>query len=270
MKKVALLVVLILLVVMTVLMIIPSGHMEEFPVIRADGLSGCEMNKVDGNIAFHVCVDFDMNRFFSRYDVKILLDGREIGTAYHGKTYEGMLGVSEGYHTLVFANANNPSVLGSTLLKIVRDSDYSCAIHAHWNHIAVRDENLNSVPVDHKAIELEQFIGACESLDYEMASRYPEQTTGKRSKITGKVTRTVDLPLIDISLLAVADGNNIWFVTYSRSAQPQTGRILPGDIITIYGECKGLSNCLTGNWLVFEDWTTSVPAIVSRYIVRNH
>ena len=128
----------------------------------------------------------------------------------------------------------------------------------------------DGVPVDHKAIALEQFIGACESLDYETASRYPEQTTGKKTRISGKLTRTVDLPLVDLSLIAVADRNNIWFVIYRRSTQPQTGRILPGDVITVYGECEGLSNFLMGNGLLFEDWTTSVPAIASRYIVRNH
>jgi len=270
MKKVALTVVLILLVAMTGLIVISSSHMEELPAIQTDGVTGCEMNKVDGNVAFHVRIDFDTNRFFSRYDVNILLDGERVGTIYHGRSYEGMLGVSEGYHTLVFANADNPSIQGSTLLKIERDSDYSCAIHAHWNHVAVRDENLDDVPVDHEAIELEHFIGACETLDYETANRYPEQTTGKKVRITGKVTRTVDLPLVDLSLIAVADGNNIWFVIYRRSTQPQTGRILPGDVITVYGECKGLSNFLMGNGLLFEDWTTSVPAIASRYIVRNH
>ena len=270
MKKVALTVVLVLLVVMTGLMVIPSGHMEELPAIRTDGVTGCEMNKVDGNVAFHVRVNFDMNRFFSRYDVKILLDGKEVGTVYHGKTYEGMLGVSEGYHTLAFAKADNSSVQGSTLLKIVRDSDYTCAIHAYRNRVAIRDEKLDGVPVDHEAIALEQFIGACESLDYETASRYPEQTTGKKTRISGKVTRTVDLPLVDLSLIAVADRNNIWFVIYRRSTQPQTGRILPGDVITVYGECEGLSNFLMGNGLLFEDWTASVPAIASRYIVRNH
>ena len=270
MKKVALTVVLVLLVSMTALMVISSSHMEELPAIRTDGVTGCEMNKVDGSIAFYIRIEFDMNRFFSRYNVKMLLDGKVVGTIYHGKSYEGMLGVSEGYHTLTFANADNPSIQGSSQLKIVNDSDYTCTIHAHWNHVAIRDEYLDGVPVDHEAVELEQFIGTCESLDYETASRYPEQTTGKKVRITGKVTRTVDLPLVDLSLIAVADANSIWFVIYRRNTQPQTGRILPGDVITVYGECKGLSNFLMGNGLLFEDWTTAVPAIASRYIVRNH
>ncbi len=225
------------------------------------------MMKVNGSYCFHVQVDFDKNKYFSRYDVKLYVDGHEITIIPHGETYDGVLGVSKGYHTLTFAKADNPGhVYGTSQLKITEDSDYACTIHAYWSHVDIQNEVQNGIIVDHAALEKEIFIKLSKKLDYMTACRYPQSVMGEKVKISGKVAKVVDLPLISLSLMALVDGNNIWYVPFTQN--PSEGRVLADDTITVYGEFYGISSFYMGNGLIFGSWLAEYPTINAKYIIR--
>lgn len=225
------------------------------------------MMKINGNYCFHLEVTFDKNKYFSRYDIKLYMDGREVAIIPHGESYDGTLGVSKGYHTLTFAKADNPGhVYGTSQLKITEDSDYTCAIHAYRTHVDIRNEIQNGVFVDHAALAKELFIKLSKKLDYMTACRYPESVIGEKVKIHGKVEKVVDLPIISVSLMALVDGDNIWYVPFTQD--PVEGRILADDIVTVYGEFSGISSFYMGNGLVFGNWLAEYPTITAKYVIR--
>ena len=225
------------------------------------------MRKVNGNYCFHIQVDFDTNKYFSRYDVKLYMDGHEVAIIPHGESYDEILGVSKGYHTLTFAKADNPGhVYGTSQLKVMEDSDYTCAIHAYWSHVDIRNEVQNGTIIDHDALAKELFIKLSKELDYMTACRYPNSIIGEKVKINGKVEKVVDLPLLSISLMALVDGDNIWYVPFTQD--PVEGRILADDSVTVYGEFSGISSFYMGNGLVFGNWLAGYPTINAKYIIR--
>lgn len=246
---------------------ITTANAAESAATQATASDGLQMIKVNGTYCFHIQVDFDKNKYFSRYDVKMYFDGHEIAIIPHGESYDGILGVSKGYHTLTFAKADNPGhVYSTSQLKVMDDTDYTCAIHAHWSHIAIRNEVQNGVIVDHAALKKELFIKLAKKLDYMTACRYPESIIGEKVKISGKVVKVVDLPLLSVSLMSLADGNNIWYVPFTQD--PAEGRILADDIVTVYGEFGGISSFYMGNGLVYGNWLAEYPTINAKYVIR--
>lgn len=235
--------------------------------LRANRQDSLLMNKVNGNIYYHVQVRFDTNKYFSRYDVRMFMDGKEIAVIPHGGFYEGILGLSGGYHVLKFAKSDNPEgIYGTSMVKVTTDSDYECIIHAYWSHVEIGNELQNGAAIDHAALDREVFIRECEHPDYDEIRRYPDKARGGKMKITGKVINVVDLPLVSSSLMALAEGENVWFVPFVRNRDE--ARILVDDTVTVYGVYKGLSSFYMGNGFVFGNWLAAYPTISAKYIIR--
>lgn len=263
-----------LIAVLIALMVIVTC-LAGFFTVRAEGElvfpkaeeSQVDMIHVNGNLSFQLKVDFDTNRIFSRYGVKVFLDGQRIGMIEHGQSFEAILGVSKGVHTLTFEKNDNISVQGNSKFKVTGDSDYSCTIHAYRGCVDIRDELLNGSRIDHEALNKELFIEACRTPDYETVLRYPEQANGKKVRISGRVNQAAEISILSVSLLYISDGNNVWYAVHKREGNEE--RILPGDYITIYGESMNVSSRILGSGLLTGDWLTTIPMVDAKYVVRS-
>ncbi len=65
------------------------------------------------------------NWFFSMYDINIMLDGMSQAVLAHGKSETFTMQVPEGEHVLRFANADDATVYGEVVLKVLRNSSFT-------------------------------------------------------------------------------------------------------------------------------------------------
>lgn len=119
-----------------------------------------------------------------------------------------------------------------------------------------------------------EYIEKCENITYEKLARNPSMYEGNNYIIKGKVIQIQESYSNDIQLLIyvtekklssleTSDFENLMYITYEYESNSEN-RILDGDIITIYGECKGSKTYTTvlGS-------SNTVPYINALYIDIN-
>lgn len=84
-----------------------------------------------------VNVEFVPNWFFSKYDVKLRLDGNSEGSMEHGvdKTFE--LTMDPGEHTITFESKDSSSTKGEVALMVDCDMEVAYRIYCHSDNIRV-------------------------------------------------------------------------------------------------------------------------------------
>ncbi|HHT02889.1 MAG TPA: hypothetical protein GX005_01030 [Bacteroidales bacterium] len=110
------------------------------------------------------------------------------------------------------------------------------------------------------------YIGSAEEFGYKDIAREPDKYEGKIAKFTGEVTQVVEATFGDPAYRISVNENEygLWedviYVTYK--VKDGDVRILEDDIVTIYGELKGLQKYETvlGNKM-------SIPSLAAKYIV---
>ncbi len=85
--------------------------------------------------------------------------------------------------------------------------------------------------------DAEAYKASCATVDYEDVARNPDNYKGQNIIASGKVIQVAD-GWFDTVTMRVADGDNIWYVTYAY--QEGESRILENDSIMVYGECDGV------------------------------
>lgn len=95
------------------------------------------------NVAVHI--DFEHNAIFSTYDVDVSVDGTKQQTLKHGTDSDFTLSLTEGEHSIVFANSEDASVDGSVLLNVTEDMKVSYKISCHRNEVKIEDKNSSTV-----------------------------------------------------------------------------------------------------------------------------
>ena len=79
------------------------------------------------------------NLFFSKYDITIYVDNKEIGTVEHGDRFTNLVDVASGTHTIVFCKAGGTSPKHAEEIQIDHDTTFSCKLQTESNSIVVKD-----------------------------------------------------------------------------------------------------------------------------------
>lgn len=108
---------------------------------------------------------------------------------------------------------------------------------------------------------IDEYKAECETLNYNSVCRDPDDYKGKKTSIKGKVIQVIEAGIFG-NAYRISVNNDIWYVSYS----PKSGesRILEGDIVTVYGECKGITTyvAVLGN-------TVTIPSLSAKYMIIN-
>ncbi len=86
----------------------------------------------------------------------------------------------------------------------------------------------------------EDYIASCEKVDYKEVERNPDTFKGKRIKVTGKVIQVSEGWGDAVTLRVEEEKGNVWYVSYTH--KEGESRILENDVITCFGECKGVKS----------------------------
>lgn len=84
-------------------------------------------------------ISFESNLIFSKYNVKLQLDGKQIALMRHGKSYTGTQTVSSGSHVIRFVKEDDNKVTGRAEVYVEADTNFSCTIHATSGEVEVSD-----------------------------------------------------------------------------------------------------------------------------------
>lgn len=89
------------------------------------------------------------------------------------------------------------------------------------------------------AAAISDYKAKCVDVSYSDVERNPDTYNGTYVVVSGKVEQ-VSEGLFSSVTLRLNENGNMWYVTYSR--EDGESRILEGDYITAYGECKGVES----------------------------
>ena len=108
------------------------------------------------------------------------------------------------------------------------------------------------------------FLAMCESVDYEDLARYPERFVDKTITFSGEVIQAVEdgdeyILRVDITWNGYYYEDTVW-VEYTRK-DSDDGRILEGDIITVYGIGAG-----TETYASVLLSSITIPAVSAMYV----
>ena len=92
-------------------------------------------------------IKFEGNLLFSKYKVKLKLDGKQITLMDHGKDYSGTQMVSAGNHVITFVKEDDDKVTGRAEVFVEGETTFSCTISTTRDAVNVTGINVTSVPV---------------------------------------------------------------------------------------------------------------------------
>ena len=95
-------------------------------------------------------IHFDSNLMFSKYNVRLKLDGEQIALLDHGKDYTKYKEVSAGNHVITFVKEDDEKVTGRAEVYVEGETDFSCRIHANRNGVEVSELKVTSAPAGNK------------------------------------------------------------------------------------------------------------------------
>ena len=98
------------------------------------------------SFALKLDISFDSNMIFSRYNVRLKLDGKQIALMQHGKGYSATKTVSSGNHVIQFVKEDDNKVTGRAEVFVEGDTTFSCTIHATSGSVEVSELKVVSVP----------------------------------------------------------------------------------------------------------------------------
>ncbi len=113
--------------------------------------SGCYTKKektqpVDQNYQFAVTVSVNCakNLIFSRYDVDVFFDGRELGKLNHGDSKDFSCRANEGTYTIKFAEHGSNGVYGTVKAEILADTKLTYNISCYKDKIEVETVSVDA------------------------------------------------------------------------------------------------------------------------------
>lgn len=126
----------------------------------------------------------------------------------------------------------------------------------------------NGVYESEPALTEDEYKAGCEMISYTDIARNPQNYKGIRAVFRGEVAQVMENGNDVVLRVSVTEGDfGIWtdtiYVDYTRKSSNES-RILEEDIITMYGEIKGLKSytAVLGN-------EVSIPHFVAKYIEIN-
>ena len=94
-----------------------------------------------------------------------------------------------------------------------------------------------------ESIDVSEFVAQCVVVSFDELVRNPEEYSGQKLKVYGKITQIQEYDGLDMAMLHEDfDQNKIylterWEISF---IQPENGRILIDDLVTFYGTFKGV------------------------------
>ncbi len=114
-----------------------------------------------------------------------------------------------------------------------------------------------------------EYKAQCKSVSYESIARNPDDYNGMLVKFTGKVEQVMEHSWIPNEYrISVTKGQyGLWEdVVYVKYTLPEgASRILEGDIVSFYGECKG-----TTSYLSILGQTVTIPSVDAEIIEQSN
>lgn len=89
-------------------------------------------------------IDFLSNLIFSKYDVAVALNGKNLGTLAHGKDATYNMSLEAGDYTLSFTNTSNKDVSGSISFTVSSDVDALYSISCYSDEVNVKKKRFSS------------------------------------------------------------------------------------------------------------------------------
>ena len=89
-------------------------------------------------------IQSDPNLFFSKYDIAVLMDGKQKFVMKNGSKYIGAIRVFAGKHELKFSSIENPEVSGSIEVEVFDHSLLNCTVYSHRNEINITLKSMQS------------------------------------------------------------------------------------------------------------------------------
>lgn len=127
--------------------------------------------------------------------------------------------------------------------------------------------NKNNVVKDNE-VSIDEYKSSCKVIPYIDIARNPNNYVGNKVTFTGKVVQVQESgKRVVLRVNVTKDEYGFWedtiYIDYRRKTDNES-RVLEEDIITIYGEVKGLKNytAVLGNQI-------SIPHIIAEYIEIN-
>ena len=109
----------------------------------------------------------------------------------------------------------------------------------------------------------EDFIARCETVDYKSVERYPDQYKGRLITFSGNVIQVVEGSPVLLRINQKNAYNFTWLATYTPGQG--ASRILVDDIVTVYGECKGVES-----YQSVSDEKITIPSVeICYYTIHN-
>ena len=87
----------------------------------------------------YIDVKSETNLMFSKYDIQIDLDDKELGTVANGKTFSKVIEVEEGQHEITFSKAGDSSVNAKKSIDVSGDMTFTCEIAHSKNTIELKN-----------------------------------------------------------------------------------------------------------------------------------
>ena len=97
---------------------------------------------VNGELLLTVKIEFKRNLKWSKYDVDMYVDDQLVATLPHGNDFQGVLGVSEGNHVIMFCKSGDKKINGTTRFSVAGDATFSCKIVAKDSEVKVSKESI--------------------------------------------------------------------------------------------------------------------------------
>lgn len=95
-------------------------------------------------------INFEGNLIFSRYNVRLMLDGKQIALMKHGEDYSGTQAVSLGDHVITFVKEDDNNVNGRAEVVVEGDTTFSCGIFVYSDYIEPWDIKITTIPAGQK------------------------------------------------------------------------------------------------------------------------
>lgn len=86
-------------------------------------------------------ISFRENLILNKYDVNLLLDGKQKAAMAHGKGAEFVTKLEKGEHTMRFVNTTDTSVYGETKFTVEGETSVSVNIRTEEDHVEVKVNN---------------------------------------------------------------------------------------------------------------------------------
>ena len=185
-------------------------------------------------------VSYEKNKILARYDIDVSLDGESLGTISQSEDMLKLLVVKKGIHEVTVSKNGKHEV--SILVDASSKSQVACTVKAHMFSLELKDVT-NSSPVSAEAemtYMLAKYASESMPVDYESFCRYPEEYTGQKMILNGRVVATAE-NFAGVMRVVVKDGrSNLWIVEYKRPKS--SPRLLVNDDVKIYGVYKGITD----------------------------